>query len=86
MKRRLFGGAGVIALALFSLTGGGILAAEQNFPTRPLQVIIPFAPGDTDVLLRPFLDRMPEFLGQPIIFVYKPGAAGAVGAGFVASS
>ena len=85
MKRRLFWWGGVIVLAWFWLTGGGILAAEQNFPTRPLQVIIPFAPGDTDVLLRPFVDRMPEFLGQPIIFVYKPGAAGAVGAGFVAS-
>ncbi len=32
MKRRLLAKAGVIALALVSLTGGGILAAEQTFP------------------------------------------------------
>jgi len=84
LKRRLSYGVGVILLTFFYLSGGKILATEQNFPTRPLQVIIPFAPGDTDVLLRPFADRMPEFLGQPLNFVYKPGAAGAVGAGFIA--
>jgi tripartite-type tricarboxylate transporter receptor subunit TctC len=84
MKRRLLGGAGVIALALVLLTGGKILAAGQTFPTRLVQVIIPFAPGDTDVLLRPFAEKMVDFLGQPLNFVYKPGAAGALGAGFVA--
>lgn len=62
-----------------------VLAAEK-FPLKPVQVIIPFQPGDTDNLLRPFIERMGEFLGQPLSLVYKPGAAGAVGAGFVATS
>jgi tripartite-type tricarboxylate transporter receptor subunit TctC len=61
-------------------------AAEKKFPVKPIQVIIPFQPGDTDNLLRPFLEKMPEFLGQPVNMVYKPGAAGSVGAGFVAAS
>ena len=68
--------------SLFPLQG---LAAEK-FPTKPIQVIIPFQPGDTDNLLRPFVERMGEFLGQSLSLVYKPGAAGAVGAGFVATS
>ena len=37
-------------------------------------------------MLRPFLDRMGEFLPNQFILNYKPGAGGAVGAGFVAGS
>jgi tripartite-type tricarboxylate transporter receptor subunit TctC len=65
---------------------GEALAAEKKFPSKPIQVIIPFQPGDTDNLLRPFVEKMPEYLGQPVNLVYKPGAAGSVGAGFVAAS
>jgi len=59
-------------------------AAEAKFPTRPIQIIIGFQPGSTDIALRPFTEKLPEYLGQPISFVYKPGATGAVGASFVA--
>ena len=61
------------------------LVAEQ-FPSRPIQLVIPFAPGDTDSMLRPFVEKMGEFLGQPVVLNYKPGAGGGVGAGFVATS
>ncbi|HSR11678.1 MAG TPA: tripartite tricarboxylate transporter substrate binding protein [Thermodesulfobacteriota bacterium] len=73
-------------IILFCLVSAHVPArsAEQRFPSRMIQVIIPFAPGDTDVLLRPFADKIAEILGQPLNFVYKPGAAGAVGAGSVA--
>jgi tripartite-type tricarboxylate transporter receptor subunit TctC len=77
---------GIVMVVLFSAPLGMSLAAEKNFPTKPIQVIIPFQPGETDNLLRPFLERMPEYLGQPVNIVYKPGAAGSLGAGFVASS
>ncbi len=75
-----------LALIFLAAAAGETPAAEPKFPSRPIQVIIPFAPGDTDVLLRPFADRMAEYLGQPMSFVYKPGAAGTLGAGVVASS
>jgi tripartite-type tricarboxylate transporter receptor subunit TctC len=74
------------ALTLIFSVWGEPSAAERKFPSKPIQVIIPFQPGDTDNLLRPFLEKMPEFLGQPVTMVYKPGAAGATGAGFVAAS
>jgi tripartite-type tricarboxylate transporter receptor subunit TctC len=70
---------------LLTSTGEGV-AADAKFPTKPIQVIIPFPPGSTDVLLRPFIEKMPEYLGQSMTFIYKPGAAGSVGAGYVAVS
>jgi len=78
-----------VAVTLFSfilpVMGEG-LAAEKKFPTKPINVIIPFQPGDTDNNLRPFTEKMAQYLGQPLNFVYKPGASGAIGAGFVASA
>jgi tripartite-type tricarboxylate transporter receptor subunit TctC len=71
----------------FILSGmGESLGAEKKYPTKPINVIIPFAPGDTDNNTRPFTDKMAQYLGQPLNFVYKPGASGAVGAGFVSAS
>ena len=60
--------------------------AADPFPSKPIQLVIPFAPGDTDNMIRPFADRMGEFLGQPVVLSFKPGAGGAIGAGTVASS
>jgi tripartite-type tricarboxylate transporter receptor subunit TctC len=60
--------------------------AADPFPSKPIQLIIPFAPGDTDNMIRPFADRMGEFLGQPVVLSFRPGAGGAIGAGTVASS
>ena len=73
----------VLALGLFTLPSS---QAADTFPIKPVQVIIPFAPGDTDNMLRPFLDKMGEFLGQSVIMTYKAGAGGGIGAGLVASS
>ncbi len=73
--------------ALLVLGFGGLQgAAAQSFPTRPIQLVIPFQPGDTDSMLRPFAEKMGEFLGQPVVLSYKPGAGGGVGAAFVAIS
>jgi len=60
--------------------------AADEFPNKPIQIIIPFSPGDTDNMLRPFSDKMGEFLGQPVVLIYKPGAGGGVGANMVATS
>ncbi len=86
MKIWRFCGFSLIAVCFLLFLDMASFAAEKKFPTKPIQVIIPFQPGDTDNLLRPFVEKMPDFLGQPVTLVYKPGAAGSVGAGFVASS
>ena len=82
---RIFGIVSLVS-SLLLIPWGGSGAAEKKFPFKPIQVIIPFQPGDTDNLLRPYVEKAPEYLGQPVTMVYKPGAAGATGAGFVAAS
>jgi len=82
---RLFG-VGMMILGFILAGMGESSGAEKKYPTKPINVIIPFAPGDTDNNLRPFTDKMAQYLGQPLNFVYKPGASGAVGAGFVSTS
>ena len=60
--------------------------AQEAFPSRPLRMIVPFAPGGpVDILGRPVAEKMGELLGQPVVFENKPGANGIVGAQLVAT-
>lgn len=69
-------GAAALA-ALLGLTGA---AAAQDFPTRPMTMIIPFAPGGpTDLLGRVIAQRMGEILGQNVIVENVAGAGGTNG-------
>ena len=56
------------------------VVAQEAFPTRPLQVILPYAPGNTtDLLVRALAAEMALPLGRPVVVVNREGAAGAVG-------
>ena len=58
----------------------GIGAQAQDYPVRPIQVIVPFAGGSaSDVVTRIMLDRMAKTLGQPFIVDNRPGAGGNTG-------
>jgi len=83
---RIPGLTSMVAAAALGLFAAAAPASAQNFPAKPIQLVIPFAPGDTDAMLRPVADKMGEFLGQPVVLNYKPGAGGGVGAGSVAAS
>jgi len=76
----------VTLVSLFSWAVPETLAAEKKYPIRPIQVVVAYSPGSTDTYLRPYVEKLPESLGQPLSFVYKPGAGGSVGASFVAKS
>jgi tripartite-type tricarboxylate transporter receptor subunit TctC len=68
----------VAALAAFAMMTGA--AAAQNYPSRPISVIIPFAGGSaSDVAARIVFAQMAKTLGQPIIIENKPGAGGNSG-------
>ena len=82
---KLFSNVVAAAIGAFALSAIPVAAADA-FPVKPIQLVIPFAPGDTDNMLRPFVEKMGEFLGQPVVLNYKPGAGGGVGAGQVATS
>jgi tripartite-type tricarboxylate transporter receptor subunit TctC len=81
MQRLLFGAA---LAALVSVAGP---AAAQNYPDRPITMIIPFAAGGpTDVLGRIVGARMSEVLGQQIVIENVGGAGGMTGAARVAQA
>jgi tripartite-type tricarboxylate transporter receptor subunit TctC len=60
--------------------------AAEKYPSRAIQVIIGYEPGSTDQALKPFIDKMAEVLGQPMNFVFKPGAGASIAGTYVASS
>src|SRR6478672_6760117 len=62
-------------------------ALAQQWPAKPIKVIVPYPPGGTsDILARALGPGMQAALGQPWIVENKPGATGNVGADFVAKS
>ncbi|WP_236019777.1 Bug family tripartite tricarboxylate transporter substrate binding protein [Sabulicella rubraurantiaca] len=70
---------------LMALAGSGLLAPSvlraQNFPDRPLRLIVPWPPGgSTDTVARLFQARLAEVLGRPIVIDNRGGASGATGA------
>lgn len=76
---------GLIALAL---AGTSFLSiAQQAYPTKPIRLIVGFAPGGgTDIVARALAPKMGEILGQSIIVENKSGAAGTIGADLVAKA
>jgi len=62
-------------------------AFAQQYPTRPIRAIVPFAAGSaTDTVARVFADRMSQILGQPIVIDNRAGASGLLGADAAAKS
>lgn len=68
-----------IVLALFLFVTGGPVSA-QNYPTRPITMVVGYgAGGSTDLAARVVASHMEKTLGQPIIIENKVGGNGAVG-------
>ena len=70
------------ALSLFAA-----IASAQDFPSRPIRIVVPFPPGgSTDVIGRRIAEKFQASMGQPALVENKPGAGGAVGSEQVAKS
>jgi len=75
-----------IAVAL-GLLFGPTVAQAQDWPQRPVRLVVPYAAGGgTDIVARVLADKLGIALKQSFVVENKPGASGMVGAGFVAKS
>ena len=70
-------------LSLLCLLGGAP-ARAQDYPARPIGIIVPLAPGGgTDLLARILADKLRGMFGQPVTVENRSGAAGNIGADYV---
>src|ERR1700756_4271331 len=77
----------VAATAALAAAGAQAAPAQDNYPTRPVRVVIAFPPGGpTDFVGRLVTDKMAAGVGQRVYIENKPGAAGTVGADNVAKA
>jgi tripartite-type tricarboxylate transporter receptor subunit TctC len=77
------------ALIAFALFAAGLMpvAAQDNYPQRPVTLIVPFAAGgSTDVIARVVADAMRGALGQSIVIDNRGGAGGSIGTGAIAKA
>src|SRR3979411_241979 len=71
-----------IVLALLASLAFCTAASAQNFPSRPITIIVPFsAGGPSDVMARILAERMKVTLGEAILVENVTGAAGSIGVG-----
>ncbi len=63
------------------------LAVAQSYPSKPVTIVVPFAPGGTnDLVGRPLAQKLSEAFGKPIIIDNRGGAGGTIGTARVATS
>ena len=82
------GGKGLIySVLLMLLVLGSQIALAQDFPARPVTLIIPMGSGGShDLTARAVTSVAPDYLGQPIIIQLKPGGGGAIGSEMVSKA
>ncbi len=69
------------ALPAVALALAAAPAFAQNYPNKPVKLLVPFAPGGTtDIIARVISDALGKAIGQPVVIENKGGAGGGIGA------
>ena len=78
----------VIAAMTFGLAQGVLQPAQaQDFPTRPIALVVPYGPGSgVDILAREIAQKLTGIVGVPVVVENKAGATGNIGTEFVAQA
>ena len=85
-RRLLAASAALVAGSAFALLGAAP-AAAQDYPSKPVRIVVPFAAGGpADVYARFLAQRLQDTMGQPFIVENKPGAGSIIGSDAVAKS
>lgn len=80
---KLFRATTAVVLALAT----SLAAHAQDFPSKPIRIVVPFPPGGVaDLVVRTVSQKVSEAVRQPLLVDNKPGASGIIGADFVAKS
>jgi tripartite-type tricarboxylate transporter receptor subunit TctC len=67
----------VLLTAALALAAGGPALAQDKYPSKPIKIVVPYAPGGaTDITSRLFGDQFKNILGQQVVVENKPGAFG----------
>jgi tripartite-type tricarboxylate transporter receptor subunit TctC len=70
----------LVLVALTAALPGGLAVEAQDFPTKPIELVLPYGPGGShDLTARAVASVAHTYLGQPLLVVLKPGGGGAVG-------
>jgi tripartite-type tricarboxylate transporter receptor subunit TctC len=76
-----------LSIIFAALLAAAASAQAQDWPTKPVKIVVPFGPGSTpDVVARLIADHLQHKLGQPFVIENKPGASGNTGTDAVAKA
>ena len=85
MSKSILNRTGLFFLLTLALAFG--YAQAQDYPTKPIEVIVGYPPGGgTDMIARAVSDVAPKYVGQPLVVVNKAGATGTIAAQSVAAA